>query len=470
MKRLVSIVSLVVAFSLLSWAQPKYIFYMIGDGMGLNQIQAAELYMAELNGQIGRVPLCMSQFPVMGMASTYSESNSITDSSAAGTCLASGKKTKNGTLGLTTDNKHPMTIAELLHKNGWAVGIMTSVSIDHATPGAFYAQVSGRDDYYVIGQQLAASGFEFFGGGTFYKPNDPNDSRQPNLYDLCEKSGYIFCHGLKEMTNYMDKEKAILIQSHEGKDKNAKGEGRIPYAIDRKPGDLTLHEITSSAIEFLFKKDRPFFMMVEGGQIDWACHSNDAATAIQEVMDFDASIQEAFRFYKEHPDETLIIVTADHETGGMALGNKKYTLDLQLLKNQHCSVNALSDKLKAMQKQYGKKLKYEQVKALLQESMGLYAKVEVTKEEDVELRNLYKQMIHNHGKDAKNMYASIDGLADKAMRLLNKKAHIGWTTTSHSAAAVPVFAIGKGAERFTGFMDNSDIMPTLLEVAGYKYE
>lgn len=446
-------------------AQPKYVFYFIGDGMGQNQVLATEMYLAELGGAIGRKQLCMTQFPFVGLASTYSASNSITDSSAAGTCLAAGYKTTNGMLGQDPDGKHHHTIAEILHENGWLTGIMTSVSIDHATPGAFYANVPSRNDYYIIGTQLAESGFDFFGGATFYQPNNKDKATDPNLYDLCEGRGYTFIHGYKEFCEKgLDFEKVILIQEHEGLDRNAKGTGKIPFALDRHDGDLTLAQITKSSIDFLSAKGRPFFMMVEGGQIDWACHGNDAAAVVNEVLDFDESIHLAYEFYLKHPDETLIIVTADHETGGMALGNHHYTLNLRYLQHQTSSSAVLSEELKELHKKYGKNLSYDQVKKLFEDKLGLYSKVEVTAEEDAALRATFRMMKKNKASDSKNMYASLNALSYQAMCLLDKKAHIGWTTSSHSASAVPVFAIGRGAELFTGFYDNSDIMPRLLQL------
>ena len=444
-------------------AQAKYVFYMIGDGMGPNEVLSAEMYLAELQGRIGREKLCMTQFPFTGQLSTYSASNGITDSSAAGTCLASGKKTNNGTLGLDANGDPVVSIAEILRDKGWAVGIMTSVSIDHATPGAFYAHVSKRSDYYTIGCQLAESKFDFFGGGTFYKPYDKNNAAAPNVYDLCKQAGYRFAHGYEEYKQLAEEERVILIQEHEGLTNDYLGQGLLPYALDKKPEDLTLPQITSAAIDFLSRKQKPFFMMVEGGAIDWACHSNDAATVIGEVLEFDEAIKVAYKFYMAHPDETLIVVTADHETGGMALGNSNYTLNLKALQNQKLSIDQLSEEVKKLHETYGKKLKWQQVKDLLREKLGLYGAVEVSAEDDAELQKQFKLMLANKSQDEKSLYASHSAISKKAIKVLDKAAKIGWTTSSHSASAVPVFAVGVGAELFTGWHDNSEIMPLILK-------
>lgn len=467
MKKSFFIIFFALAFGVVGMAQQaKYIFYFIGDGMGPNEVLLAEMYLAELDGRIGRKRLCMTQFPYSGQAATFSASNSITDSSAAGTCLASGKKTNNGTLGLTPDGKPVSTVAEQLKADGWGVGITTSVSIDHATPGAFYAHVLSRGDYYTIGTQLVDSDFDFFAGATFYKPLDPNNPDAPSLYKQAADKGYTWAHGYTDYQNLKaDAQKMILIQTHEGLTDDYAGQGMIPYAIDKKSDDLTLPQITEAAIEFLSRNDR-FFLMVEGGAIDWACHGNDAATVIGEVVEFDQAVHTAFEFYLQHPDETLIVVSADHETGGLALGNDHYTLDLQLLQNQKLSVGVLSDQLKALHRQYGKKLCWTQVKALLQDRLGFYTKVEITAEEDAMLQQQFKHSMSGKAKDVKTLYKELSGLSDVAVRLLNKKAKLGWTTGSHSAAAVPVFAVGVGAEHFSGWHDNSELAPMVLRIAG----
>lgn len=462
MKR-IGLIVLLCAVVVLGWSQPKYVFYFIGDGMGPNNVMAAQMYLAELKGQIGVERLTMTTLPYTGQLSTFSTSNGITDSSAAGTCLATGVKTNNGTLGLDDKGKRVTTIAEKLHKEGWAVGVTTSVSIDHATPAAFYAHVPKRNQYYEIGLQLAKSEFEFFGGASFYKPENKDNPEDPNLYKVCEENGYTFARGYKEARERMDADRMILIQQGEGEDYSSAGWAQLPYAINRKEDDLTLAQITETAIEFLRSKGERFFLMVEGGSIDWANHAQDGATSIQEVIDFNRAIEVAFGFYKEHQDETLIVITADHETGGMALGNKDYTLNLQVLQYQQCSSGKLSDMLSDML-QDGKKPSWEEVKALLSAQLGLYEKVEVTKEEDAKLQEAYKKMLKGKGDDLKTMYKNINRLSSKAVGLLNQKSKLGWTSYSHTASPVPIYAIGVGAERFTGWRDNSEVAPLIESI------
>ena len=240
----------------------------------------------------------------------------------------------------------------------------------------------------------------------------------------------------------------------------------LPYAIDRKDGDLTLTQIVSTAIPFLDARHERFFMMVEGGMIDYACHADDAATSIGETWDMNEAMQVAYDFYLAHPDETLILVTADHETGGLALGNSDYTLHLDLLQNQKCSSWVLSDRFTKLFKETSKP-RWEDVKRLYRENLGFWDTVEISCDEEKELKALYKAACAGKGKDAKNMYKTINSLGEAGVALLNKKAHVGWTTRAHSAHAVPIFAIGPNAELFSGWHDNSDIVPLLKKALGH---
>lgn len=415
--------------------------------MGSNQVLGAEMYRSALQGEpLGRVQTLMTTFPYSGSASSFSKSNGITDSAAAGTCLATGSKTKNGMLGMDEDSVRLTTIAEELKAQGWGIGIMTTVAVDHATPAAFYAHVIKRNKYYDIGRQLISSNFDFFGGAGFHYPQGKKDDKPENLYRVAQKAGYTIARGYKEG---LDKslepgvERLILVQ--EGDTGKVHG-SNLPYAIDRKEGDLTLKQIVSTAIPFLQARHERFFMMVEGGMIDYACHGDDAATAFGETWDMDEAMQEAYAFYEQHPDETLIIVTADHETGGLALGNSDYTLHLDVLQNQQCSGWILQE----MFLKDKKKPSWEDVKQIYKEQLGFWDQVEITAAEERELKTLYK---NTRAKES----------ADAGIALLNKKAHIGWTTPAHTAHVVPIFAIGPGAEIFSGWHDNTEIVPMIKE-------
>ena len=459
MKRL----SFVLVFSLialLSVAQAKYVFFFIGDGMGPHQVLSTEMYLAELEGRIGRTSLLMTTFPYSGQVATFSANSGITDSAASGTCLASGKKTNNGMIGQKPDGTPAISVASRLKEQGWGIGIMTSVTIDHATPASHYAHTPSRSNYYIIGTQLAESGFDFFGGSGFDQPQDKDNLAAPNLYDLCEQNGYVLAGGYADAKAKIGAQKMLLVPAERLVDRSRHA-GALPYAIDRKEGDLSLPEIVEVAIAQLSIYDR-FLMMAEGGKIDYASHANDGGTVLHEVLDFDNAIKVAYDFYMQHPDETLIVVTADHETGGMALGNSDYTLNLKVLAEQKCSSDLLSDQLSALQKEAGKRLTWEQVKEVISKNTGLYAEVEMSEVDDQLLQAAFAQMIQHQGVE-KSLYKDINALASKALALLNQKSRLGWTSKGHTASTVPVFAIGVGAERFTGWHDNSEIAPLIYE-------
>lgn len=310
--------------------RPKYIFLFIGDGMGFSHVSTAEAWQAHItDGEIGNSPLSFTQFPVLGTSTTYSASNWITDSSASGTAIATGRKTNNGYIGVAPDDStHLESIAVKLHKTGMKVGIMTSVSIDHATPASFYAHNGSRYNYYDVGSWLPKSGFEFFGGAPFISPEGKAHDRQ-SIYAECRDSAYQVFNGLSEFNAKSGAAKKVILLPD-----RADSADHIPYALSRRQGQLRLDEILGSAIGFLDNPDG-FFIMCEGGMIDWAAHDNDALNDIYETLDLSKTVEKAVEFYRKHPDETLIIVTADHETGGMALGaGGEYNVHFDRLEGQ----------------------------------------------------------------------------------------------------------------------------------------
>lgn len=453
--------------------QAKYVFYFIGDGMGVNQVQGTELYRGELEGKIGITPIWFTQFPYATTATTFSATNGVTDSAAAGTALATGNKTQNGTIGMKQDLQTEVSSVAVWAKNkGCRVGVTTSVSVDHATPAAFYAHDPSRGSYYKIGTDLYKAGFDFYAGSDFIYPNnkDNKDGNSENLYTMAEKNGYTIARGYKDYLKKCKKaDKMILFQSEKASEKDRTA---IPYAIDRTKDDLTLADITRSAINFLSKDlSKGFFLMVEGGKIDWACHSNDAATAFHEVADMDEAVKVAYEFYSQHPDETLIVVTADHETGGFVLGTGAYKLNLQVLKNQKVSESGFTRILNELRKKYNNNVSWEKVQQALKENFGFWDKVKLNEKQEERLLAKYNNTFK--GKEAKlekSEYAQDEPLAAEAKRIIDEIALVGWTSGGHSAGYVPVFAIGAGADLFQGRIDNTEIPIKIAKAAGYTAE
>lgn len=447
--------------------QAKYVFYFIGDGMGLNQVNTTEMYLGEKQGRIGTEPLCFASFPVAGMATTFSASNSITDSSAGGTALATGVKTYNGAIGVDANKERVMSVAERAKRAGKKVGVTTSVSIDHATPAAFYGHQPDRSMYYEIALQLPEAGFDFYAGSGFLKPARTFDKKDaPSIYPIFEQAGYTIARGLDEYKAKADGAGKMVLMQKEGANSSS-----LPYAIDRREGDLTLAQITESAIDFLSRDNKKgFFLMVEGGKIDWACHSNDPATMVKEVIDMDNAVRVAYEFYKKHPKETLIVITADHETGGLALGNSNYTLNLKSLDCQKQSVDLLSRALTDLRKSKGNKATWEDVKALLTERMGFWGELTPTWEQEKMLRDEFESsFVRNKVVFEESLYSKTEPLAAVAKKVLSQMSKLGWTTGSHSAEYVPVFAVGAGSKLFMGKMDNTDIPKRIAKAAGYKW-
>ena len=438
----------------------KYVFYFIGDGMGVNQVNGTEMYLAELDSVIGIKPLNFASFPVRNYITTYSFYNGATCSAAAGTALATGEKTKNNTIGMDRNREHPLySVAVQAKEVGRKVGIITSVGMNHATPAAFFGHQPNRNMYFELGKDAITTGFDLYGGGGIIQARSPKDSS--NLFDLFEQAGYLIARGNEMFREKMaETSKLVVIQGGP--------QVTLPYAIDREDGDLTLGQMTEGAIDFLSKGEQGFFLMVEGGLIDYACHVNDAATTFREVVDLADAVQKAYDFYLKHPEETLIVVTADHETGGIVLGTGSYHLNLRVLANQKVSLSKLTSKIKDLRGEKKNKVSWEEIQVLLSENLGFWNTVSLSKEDEQALKECYLKTFSGKEVDmVKNLYSEDEPLAKLAIRIINQLAKVSWASGGHSAGVVPVYAVGVGADRFNGRLDNTDIPTIIKELAGF---
>ena len=449
--------------------QVKYVFYFIGDGMGVNQINVTETYLAALKGKIGIEPIVMSSFPVVGMVNTYSALNGVTDSAAGGTALACGKKTKNGAIGMLQDLETPCTsIAVWAQRAGKAVGIATNVAITHATPASFYGHQPSRNMYYEIGQDLCKSGFDFFAGCDFHRPNTKEG--EPTLREQAKEAGYtILTGGYKE---YMKKgrkaEKLIMFQSDYQNEKL--GSDHIPYALDQDKNDLTLEQIVRAGINYLMGKQKDgFFFQIEGGMIDYACHRNDIGNAINEVLDMDKAVKVAYEFYLQHPDETIIVISADHETGGLVMGKGPYELHTDLLKYQRKSIDELKWMLNQQYKKNPKAFTKTAVEKVLKAEMGLWDHIKLTDQQAERLTARWNDIEKAIAENEK-VGDRINELCETTKRIISDAALISWASGGHSNGYVPVYAIGPGTEVFQGRIDNIEIAPAMAKIAGYEAE
>lgn len=357
-----------------------FIFLFIGDGMGHAQAAAAESYLSYKAGKLGGEMLTFTGFPFYGMSATHSADRQVTDSAAGGTAIACGEKANNGMIGMNKDSVAIKSMAYVLHEEGYNVGILSSVPVNHATPSSFYAHSINRTNYYDMSKEIASSGFEFFAASGFLDFNGKNSDLQP-IDEYLEGQGCEVSFGLKEFAKEAENaEKIVLCQP------SANGKSAGNYTVgEEKEDNMSLRNMLEAGISFLGDK-KPFFIMCEGGEIDWAAHKNRLMPMIESIMAFDDAIKAAYEFYLKHPDRTLIVVTADHETGGVTIGCEgKKTIDWEKIEKD------------------------------------------------------YKNGDNKAGMD-----------------------QIGWTTGSHTGAPVPVYAIGCGAEKFIGRMDNTDIKGKIL--------
>jgi len=472
----------------------KYVFWFIGDGMGMNHVYATEMFLARESKDPSIKNLDFTMFPNVGWMTTYAADSYITDSASAITAMASGKKTNDGVLNMDPSLKTKYkSIAEMARDMGYKVGVLTSVSIDHATPAGMYAHQPSRNNYYEIALELLNSNFNYFGGGGFLQPKG-KDGKQKDIYDLAKEKGYKIVDSVESIKRIgKGDDKVIAINPILDNSK------ALPFAINRLRGmdiGLSLADFTRKAIEVLYNP-KGFFMMVEGGKIDWAAHANDAVSVIYDVLDFNEAIKVALEFYKKHPYETIIIVTADHETGGLSIGyaGTKYEVYPEILSYQKISYDEFSKIVQEYREKAGEKAKLEDLLPLIEKYYGLSILDETTKkdlEEKAKLGNkeakIKLQLSLNsyeveeiekafsismidpqkRPKDYKSyiMYGGYDPLTVVITRILNQKAGIGFTSYSHTGAPVPVYAIGAGSHIFRGYYDNTDLYKKLCSLIG----
>lgn len=438
---------------------PRYIFYFIGDGMGLSPIMTAQAYNRDIlkNDK----PLLMLQFPVSSWAMTYSANAPITDSAAAGTALSTGTKTKNGMVGMNPDTVSVTSVARQLKDMGWGIGIVTTVGADDATPSAFYAHVPYRKMFYDIDMAAAASGYEFIAGAGLGGLKD-KDGKPTDIEEVMKQNDVQIIYGPDGIKD-IDSRRVLLVGPKDSPSWN------VGYTIDSISGALTLPVITQTCLSHL-EKYTPghFFMMVEGGNIDHALHANDGGAAVKEILNFDSALAIAYNFYLAHPDETLIVVTADHDTGGMSHVHSRINLpdQLHVFDYQKVSKEAFSEYCKSLLKNR-RVYRWEDMKEYLEENLGLFTHIPVSEEQTENLKKMFTETFEmRNSADQKTLYASFNAFAVEVFNMVNNAAGTIFTTTGHSGNPVPVFAVGVGSDMFRNVNNNIDIPAKIRKIAG----
>ena len=469
--------------------RPKYVFYFIGDGMAMPQVHAAEAYLAQLDeddvvpGGVKAKRLVMTEFPVQGSQMSFANNRFITGSAAAGTALACGMKTNIGVISMNPDATAPYTsLAEAAKAKGMKVGIVSSVSIDHATPAVFYAHTPSRNNYEEIGEFLLNGDFDYFGGGGFrvnkYTSAKYAGKTNAERYAMVEATavanGFNFANTRAEFDALnRSVDRAIAINPY------LDGSNAIPYALNRMysvgenyDGTITLAEFTAKGIELL-KNRKGFFMMVEGGKIDWAGHANDARANIEDTIAFDAAIDVAADFARKHPHNTLIVVTGDHECGGMSLGfaATAYESYYETMAKQTVAYDDFAGKVladyKAAHPSPAADIDTDLWQIIL-DTMGLDGAGltpdlgdDLTAYEIQLLEDAYDQDIHGvNGNSAEENfihYGYYNPITVTLTHVLNRRAGMYWTSYYHTSVPVPVFAKGPGQRLFDGYYDNTEV-------------
>ncbi len=447
-------------------ASPKYVFMFIGDGMSSPQTNSAQVYNGRNeSGLVELEELTFTQFPVVGLQYTQDSTSFCPDSASTATSLSSGFKTHSGVIGMGVDRVTPgTTIAEMLHDKGWKIGIVSTVTINHATPAAFYAHIASRNDYYDIGIQMAESGFEYFAGGSVNKADDGDKS----IYEVLEDNGYL-------VTN--DRDTILSLNSDSGKvyaySPVLQDDGAMPYDIDAPADSLRLKDFVKKGIDVL-DNETGFFMMVEGGKIDWAGHANDAVANMSDTLALDEAVEVALDFAKDHPDETLIIVTGDHETGGMTIGYAAtgYNTAFDILRAQKCSYVQFDSYVEEAKADGS--FTFDDMMAMVEEYFGLVApgeeaEVEALVMNDYEYAKLQKAYADDQsgnvdGYEESLLYGGYSPISVTLTHIINNKAGIGWTSYAHTGLPVPVYAYGEGAELFIGAYDNTEVAHKLMDL------
>lgn len=406
--------------------RPRYVFLFIGDGMGVAQREVVDQYLQVWSGELGQLnrrdTLLMDQFPVAGFTSTENIEILTTDSGAAGTAMATGHKTANQVISMSANHStsYP-TIAEIAQEHGWNVGIVTSTSLNQATPAAFYAHTESRENLNTIWRQLVTSQFDYFAGGGI-----DASSGIMEFIRSAEANGYSVTRTLEDFWNISPSTGKVIAINPVLDDHS-----ELPYVVEDHGDSLSLADFTSKGIEVLMN-ETGFFLMVEGGRIDMACHENQSERMVGEVLAFDEAILEAFEFYLLHPTDTLIVVTGDHETGG-----------LQWIQPQTVTDSSLPAVFQGLSGRNPIRIRNESGHGYSADEAG---EVRITSD-------LAETVILP---DYPGSIASVS----------ISEINLTWTTRMHTDTEVLTTAVGAGAESFSGTYENTEIFWKLLEMTG----
>lgn len=424
---------------------------MIGDGMGPAMTTAYRYYKDDIERKSVERTILDELF--VGSASTYSLESPpvLTDSAAAATALATGIKTKNGYIAMNQSKQKLPTLLEKAKLLGYQTAMVVTSTLTHATPASFIAHHDNRRDEVVIAKDYLK-----------------RDAKGQLKFDLLMGGGLDhFSEAFSDFPQRLKEEKITLYTPKKSLDEVKKlpamvfiAQDKPKFAIDEDEeglGKYRTEKMTQKALSLMDDK-RPFFMMIEGSQIDWCGHENDMACAMSEMDDFTAAVKVAKAYVDTHKN-TLLIITADHSTGGLAIG-EKISKASKLSKKERKRkayewrpevIKAVKSSATVMTKKIFQLGDGEKIKDLFFQHMG----VALTEKE---IRKLTKQSVKPCKKFKKCQ------LHDAINALIDKRSKTAWTTHGHTAVDVPIFAYGKHASLFRGFMDNTEIAKQIFSL------
>jgi alkaline phosphatase len=385
-------------------SKAKNVIFMVPDGYSASYATNYRWYKGEET---------VLDSMLVGMHRTYSANTKVTDSAAAGTAMATGVKTNNGMISTSPDGKELKTILEAAEEKGKASGLVATSTITHATPAVFASHVASRSNEADIAPQLIENGVDVvLGGGKKYFPD--------SLLNEAKRDRYQYVSNKDQLQNVKKTDKLIGLFAEEG----------MAPELDRdETNQPSLAEMTDSALDILKKDKDGFFLMVEGSQIDWAGHDNDAAWAMKDSEAFEKAVEEAVDFAKKEGN-TLVVVAGDHDTGGMSVsGYGKGDANPELLRNVTATGDFMESKLNAD-------------RSNVKEIVKQYTKLDLT---DAEAEKI---------KTAKSPSMAIN-------QVVSERAIVGWTSTGHTGVDIPLYAFGPGSDLFSGLHENTDL-PVLM--------
>ena len=437
---------LVVFSSLSLAAQAKNIILMIGDGMGPAHVGVAWLYATRELGKDLVMTEVMNNGQTAYMVNDTADST-VTESAAAAVQMATGVKVLAKSIGVGPDGRILKTILEMAKEKGKATGLVTTSGITDATPAGFVAHVEKRSEEEKIAEQLIKSDVNILFGGrkVFFLPEAEKGKRKDgrNLVTEARENGYLVVEtgdGMKKA----DGKKILGLYNQEN----------MLYEIDRKDSDEpSLAEMAAKALDLLSKNENGFFLMVEAGRIDHAAHHHDIAAVISDLLAFDDAVKVAYDFQKSNPD-TLLVITADHETGGMMVlpyaqtGEEYEGINLK-------AISKIKSSYEKRNKELGKDPSPEKIKDVMKSYYGIELK-------DEEVKTIKENTLKKL--DPRHFHYDWDGSIGFVLRLYHR---IGWATDSHSATPLFLWGIGPGSEKIKGWKHNTELFTIMKEAYGF---